>query len=110
MHIPPFVNTPTEIDRWDNLPKSTRFLVLDLFEKYQVKYVFTGHCHRKVGQKALYYKGVSILPVQSCSVNLDVEITETGAFVSCNENNDELGWLQVFISEQDGISTKFHSV
>ena len=97
MHIPPFVNTPDEIDRWDNLPRSTRFKILDLFQKHKVNYVFTGHCHRQVSQTALDYNGVKILPVQACSINLDVNISETGEFVSCHENKDDLGWLQVFI-------------
>ena len=96
MHIPPFVKTPDESDRWDNLPKSTRFSILNLFDKYKAKYVFTGHCHRQVGSQALDYNGVQILPVQACSVNLDVQ-TILGRFVGCKVNQDELGWLQVFI-------------
>ena len=45
-HHPPFVQTIDEPDKYQNLPSDRRGKYIDLFNKYNVRYMFAGHAHR----------------------------------------------------------------
>jgi len=110
MHIPPFVGTLDEEDRWDNLPKSTRQQVLEIFEEFNVSWVFTGHCHRTVSQKPLLYKSTKIASLPGLTINLDIKV-ENGKFISCTENkNDPLAFFVVHVDENGTFRLEKHLI
>ncbi len=46
MHHPLFLDHPEERDDYFNIPKQTRQLCLNLFQKYNIKTIFSGHLHQ----------------------------------------------------------------
>lgn len=46
LHHPLFLNKPDEADEYFNIPKETRMRYLELFKKYKVSHIFSGHYHR----------------------------------------------------------------
>lgn len=46
LHHPLFLNKPDEADEYFNIPTETRMQYLELFKKYNVSHIFSGHYHR----------------------------------------------------------------
>lgn len=46
LHHPLFLNKPDEADEYFNIPIETRMRYLELFKKYNVSHIFSGHYHR----------------------------------------------------------------
>lgn len=46
LHHPLFLNKPDEADEYFNIPTETRMRYLELFKKYGVSHIFSGHYHR----------------------------------------------------------------
>lgn len=46
LHHPLFLNKPDEPNQYFNIPIETRMAYLDLFKKYGVSHIFSGHYHR----------------------------------------------------------------
>lgn len=108
MHIPPYTQNLNEPDAWNNLPNHERNLLYNLFKKYDVKFVFTGHCHNNFGvdQKLVLPAKKcqpQILSLGACSVNLNYSKDQEGKFVFAkNSEQDPLGWHEIEYDMVDG--------
>ena len=57
-HIPFYWHTVDEANSYDNVPNPVRINYLDMFDKYNVDYVVSGHLHHELTTK---YKNVNLL-------------------------------------------------
>jgi serine/threonine-protein phosphatase CPPED1 len=48
LHHPLFVKEPQEPDQYENIPRERRLPLLELFRKYGIRYVFSGHTHKNI--------------------------------------------------------------
>ena len=67
MHHPLHLNSPDEPDGYSNMPSRIRSTLLDLFVKYHVRAVFSGHLH---DNKINSYQGIELITTNSITVPL----------------------------------------
>ena len=61
-HHPPFLIFTDEADNWLVIPKERRIVLIDLFIRYGVSHIFSGHWHRNHHS---YFKGLEIVSSSS---------------------------------------------
>jgi 3',5'-cyclic AMP phosphodiesterase CpdA len=57
-HHPWFLESADEPDRYENIPRTCRLRYLELFRRYGVRYLFSGHYHRN---QISHYKGLELV-------------------------------------------------
>lgn len=67
MHHPLYLNSPDEPDGYSNVPSPIRQTLLELFVKYRIRAVFSGHLH---DNKINRYQGVDLITTNSMTVPL----------------------------------------
>jgi 3',5'-cyclic AMP phosphodiesterase CpdA len=67
MHHPLYLQSPDEPDGYSNIPVAIRGTLLDLFVKYHVQAVFSGHLH---DNRINNYQGVDLITTNSVTVPL----------------------------------------
>jgi predicted phosphodiesterase len=83
MHHPLYLKSPDEPDGYSNMPAGIRREMLDLFVKYRVRAVFSGHLH---DNRINRYQGVDLITTNSITVPMGkdpagfrvVDVTENG--------------------------------
>ncbi|MBM4104191.1 MAG: hypothetical protein FJ263_09120 [Planctomycetes bacterium] len=65
MHHPLYLKSPDEPDGYSNMPTGIRREMLDLFVKYRVRAVFSGHLH---DNRINRYQGVDLITTNSITV------------------------------------------
>ena len=65
MHHPLYLRSPDEPDAYSNMPGKIRRKLLDLFVKYQIQVVFSGHLHDNLINS---YQGVELITTNSITV------------------------------------------
>jgi 3',5'-cyclic AMP phosphodiesterase CpdA len=65
MHHPLYLKSPDEPDGYSNMPVAVRGALLDLFVKYEVRAVFSGHLH---DNRINNYQGVDLITTNSITV------------------------------------------
>lgn len=65
MHHPLYLNSPDEPDGYSNMPGKIRRKLLDLFVKYQIQVVFSGHLHDNLINN---YQGIDLITTNSITV------------------------------------------
>lgn len=67
-HIPFYWHNLNEVNSYDNVPSAVRVNYLDMFDKYNVDYVISGHLHEELVNK---YKDVNLLAMTSLAAPVD---------------------------------------
>ena len=82
MHHPLFLDKPEEQTDYENFPEPERTRYLELFKKYHVKAIFTGHLHRN---RMLDLNGIQQITTAALSTNFGRDSSGFRAVTVCNK-------------------------
>ena len=82
MHHPLFLDKPGEPTGYENFPEPERSRYLELFKKYHVKAIFTGHLHRN---RMLDLNGIQQITTAALSTNFGRDSSGFRAVTVCNK-------------------------